>query len=163
MQTIERDAPNSGSRFDFARRAVIDKMLRPNVAAGVEKRNVTRFERIIPQNRVGFMQVAGLAGQREVCEIVGSTGGAGLNVFHSEGEIKDLRGSAAVFAALVGAFGNGGIRAVHDFTTGSACVRAIVASNAASTNRSHSCRSVSVRVSRRLLSSSSRACCASEK
>ncbi len=113
--------------------------------------------------RIGLEQVTGLTDKGEIIFCVGAACRAWRDVLHLKGEIEHLLRRMAIFAAMRRPFRNRRVERVHDLTFCSDCVRATVASKAASTRRSSSSCSVGLSEFRRAFSSCNRACWASLK
>jgi hypothetical protein len=104
----------------LARFSVEAEVVLPPVAAWVEQQHVQSSNLVPTCGGVGFVQVAGFAGEGEIIQQVIAARGTGQDVLDVESEIEDLFRGVTVLAAVPRSFSDRWIARIHDLTSGSA-------------------------------------------
>ena len=89
------------------------KMLLPSVTTWMEQSYLCLTCLVLPCFKVRLEQIAGVAGQGEIVEVIGTTAGVWEDMFHFKLKIKHGFRRVAVFAAIHCAFCNHRVQDVH--------------------------------------------------
>ncbi len=89
-------------------------MLAPLIPARMKQRDDLPDIFVPPRRRRRFIQIAGLARQRQIVRGIAASGGTWLDMFDFKGEVKDALRGAAVFAPIFGPFCYIRVERIHD-------------------------------------------------
>ncbi len=130
----------------------------------MEQRNLGLACLVLPRFKVRLEKIAGVAGQREIIEVIRTTACLWKDMFYLGRKVEDGLRRMTVLATVHRMFSHDRVQRVHGWRGRMGrSVRATVASSSASMRVSSSARSSTVSVARRVRSSCIRQCCAAVK
>lgn len=130
----------------------------------MEQGNLSLTCLVLPCLKVRLEKVAGMAGQRDIVEVIRAAVRLWQDMFYLEGKVENGLRRMTVLAAVHCTFGNDRVQRVHGWRGRMRLsVRATVAASSASMRVSSSVRSSAVSMARRARSSCIRQYCAAVK
>lgn len=135
---------------DFPAFSIDGKMQIPCVATWMKQRDLGLIFFVMASFEVRLEQVAGVARQSKILEVIGTAACLRMDMFHFKRKIEDAFRCVTILAPICRTFSNSRIARIHGcYGRTRVSVRAIVASTSASMSASSSVRSSGVKVGRR--------------